>query len=344
MSVIQPSKWLTACLYYAEPLENFLVQGVKPYVDVVMQAGIANCFYFQRSWDRGPHIKLWFKGNAEIIDTMLKPNLIEHFEQYFESRPSLRNEPNYPDNFPESKKWLPNNSVHYFELMTPDTSVEQGVLRVITQKQFCASSMATLNSIKSNSGRWTYDDAMSTAIKLHLSFAFAVGMDLAEIHHFFKLLWKQWQPVSAQPNKTNFPNKAKLKKSFKKALAIQKLDLTAFTVALWDSIESGRSLPDDHTDEWIHKNINVNIELGLVQEAGKLSLPPSSQILWTSDLPSSKLLLWNFYALFVDKTNNRLGIQGKDIGYLYYILDQILSDPISSKMKKNTYQTVRAQL
>ena len=88
--------------------EEFLVKAVKPYTDVVLQTGVAESFYFLRSWEKGPNIRLWFKGNPFILAKMLRPNLDEHFLQYFESRPSVIRNPVYPANYPEGFKWYPN--------------------------------------------------------------------------------------------------------------------------------------------------------------------------------------------------------------------------------------------
>jgi hypothetical protein len=47
MSEKATTKWLTVCLHYNEPWEDFLSIAVKPYIDVVMQTGVAERFYFQ---------------------------------------------------------------------------------------------------------------------------------------------------------------------------------------------------------------------------------------------------------------------------------------------------------
>ena len=342
MSVNQTSKWLTVCLYYNEPWEEFLLTAVKPYVDVVMQAGIADYYYFQRCWERGPHIRLWFKGNAEVMSNILQPNLEEHFQQYFESRPSFRQEPAYPENFPINSKWFPNNSIQYVENYLRDYDFGGPVVYFIAQKQFNASSNIVLESIKNKGKRWTYDDAVSTAIKLHLSFAFSIGMDLEEMQIFFARMWDSWKPDSTW-QAGRFPkietSKENLSASFERAFSLQKLDLTAFASALWESLENDRNLGQEPYEDWIHRNINVNIELGLVQEAKKIGKKIGGFDLEVKDLASEKIALWKLYAEFIHQSNNRLGIRGKDEGYLFFILKNSLQTVLTQEHKDKQLNT-----
>ncbi|MFT4761651.1 MAG: hypothetical protein ACI9XO_002740 [Paraglaciecola sp.] len=344
MSVNQTSKWLTVCLYYNEPWEEFLLQGVKPYVDVVMQAGIADYYYYQRCWERGPHIRLWFKGNAEVLSNILRPNLEEHFRQYFESRPSLRQEPSYPDKFPVNAKWYPNDSIQYVENMFRDYDFGGSVVYFIAQKQFNASSNIVLESLKNKGKRWTYDDAVSTAMKLHLSFAFAIGMDLEEMQFFFERMWQSWEPDSAI-NALQFNQKTaskdKLLHSFQQAYRLQERDLTAFANALWEALENDRNLGQEAYEDWIHRNINVNIEMGLVQEAGRIGEKNGGFQLKIKNLATEKAPLWKLYAEFIHQSNNRVGIRGKDEGYLFYVLKNSLKAVLENEKTMQYRQKVK---
>ena len=145
MSVKATTQWLTVSLHYNEPWEELLVKAVKPYIEVVLQTGVAERFFFQRSWERGPHIRLFFKGNSFILENMLKPNIQEHFLQYFESRPSLLAEPNYPADFPQEHRWFPNNSVQFLP-----GAIELSHFKNLQKLRFCerqlqASSQIILN-------------------------------------------------------------------------------------------------------------------------------------------------------------------------------------------------------
>ena len=179
-----PYTWLAAHLYYNEPWEEFLTKGVEPYIRTLMRTGIASQYFFIRYWDRGPHLRLRFKADRTIIDQLLRPNLQEHFEHYFESRPSQRTEPHYPPDFPEQYKWLPNNTLQWLPYEPEYERYGGSIGMAIAERQFQASSDIALNSIRQKGFKWTYDDALGTAVKLHLSFAHTLGLNLEEVAVF----------------------------------------------------------------------------------------------------------------------------------------------------------------
>lgn len=330
MAIKATAKWLTASLHYNEPWEEFLVKAVKTYSDVVIQTGVAERFFWQRCWERGPHIKLWFKGNPFIFDSMLKPNLKEHFQHYFESRPSFTLEPKYPDGFPESFKWLSNNSVH-FEDYLPDLDRLGGWLEMsICEKQYQASSQLALSFFKEKAGRISHDSLVSTLIKYHLSLCNAVGMSLTETQVFFEWLYETWQE--------NFDNPAKETKgkpatthavtnSFHRIFDLQKKDIVPYHSALWELFKNYRRINEPALVDWFHVNANAGMELSLALDAGKLEENP---IIPLGKRPSRYQAVWSYYADFVQKTNNRFGIQHKNEGYLYYLVSQSLKSVISS--------------
>ena len=126
MTLRTTTDWLTVNLYYGKPWEEFLVKAVKPYTEVVTQTGVAERFFFERNWERGPNISLTFKGSPNVFFKILKPNLEEHFLQYFDSRPSSVNPPKYPSGYPSNYKWHPTNSIHYANSMA--THAEEKLL------------------------------------------------------------------------------------------------------------------------------------------------------------------------------------------------------------------------
>lgn len=327
MAIRTTSKWLTACLYYSEPWEEFLVKAVKPYIDVVMQTGVAERFYFQRSWERGPHIKLWFKGNTYILENMLKPNLEEHFLQYFESRPSLLVEPHYPDNFPEEYKWFPNNSVQYFDY-EPELDRFGGRLELsLFEKQFEASSSIVLKTIKDKASRWTYNEMVGTAIKLHLSFAYSMGLSITEACEFFKLLSRTWVSRNTKENGVfkgtdHTPDLAAIR-SFQKIFELQRKDIVPYHAALWELFKNYRKVEDEAFVDWFHVNTNLGLELNLALESGKLKTRMNMLADYQFE-NDEQMQLWNFYEEFVRLTNNRLGIYNKNEGFLYYVMAQSL--------------------
>ena len=83
-----------------------------------------------------------------MINSILKPNLEEHFNHYFESKPSRRVEPNYPPNFSEDLKWYPNNTLKYSDYEPEFGRYGGSVGIALSEKQFLISSQTVLEFIK----------------------------------------------------------------------------------------------------------------------------------------------------------------------------------------------------
>src|SRR5260221_3291373 len=85
--------WLSAHLYYAPPWEEMLVQAIQPFVEGILAKQWANQFFFIRYWERGPHIRLRFKGETNVLEQIAKPELARVFISYCDQKPSQRQKP-----------------------------------------------------------------------------------------------------------------------------------------------------------------------------------------------------------------------------------------------------------
>ena len=108
MNENQP-QWFAVYLYYAEPWDELLINAVRPFVNEMMNAKLADQYFFIRYWEKGPHIRLRFKGIPEKLNHEIRPRLIRHFENYYNSKPSQRIDPEWTRNLPIDQKWFPNN-------------------------------------------------------------------------------------------------------------------------------------------------------------------------------------------------------------------------------------------
>lgn len=315
MALRTTTKWLAVSLYYGEPWEEFLIKAVKPYTDVVGQTGVAERFFFERSWDMGPHIQLWFKGSPYVLTKMLRPNLHEHFVNYFESRPSFVKPPVYPKSYPSEYKWHPNNSVQY-SAFDPEKECFGGRLELdLLEDQYQASSKLVLRTLKEKSNRWTYSEMISSAIKIHLGFAYALGMDRMEAAHFFKFLFNNW--YESNHSKEN-GDRIKEVNSFQKIFNLQRKDTVPFHTALWELLLNYEQMEDELFIDWVNVNANTSVELNFALEKGTL-LPRTRQ---RTDISYPKA--WFYYESLVKFTNNRLGIFRKNEGYLLYTISESL--------------------
>lgn len=327
------STWLAAHLYYNEPWEEFLTKAVEPYIRTVMRTGVAEQYFFIRYWDQGPHIRLRFKGEETIINQLLRPNLYEHFNNYFESRPSERMEPEYPADIPDSLRWLPNNTIQWVPY-TPEYNRYGGLTGMaITERQFQASSDVTLHHIRQRGFKWSYDDALGTAIKLHLSFAHTIGLSLAEVCDFFGMIFYNWLPRSFRLSGTIENSGEYRQKSeetllaFRQSFSLQKEALLPFHRTLWEALEAAEEFEEEALNTWLTQMAVIRLQMETTQSHGELS--PRQANYYLSDrlkayLSPARHLLWGIYADFIHMTNNRLGILNKDEGYLGFIIMESL--------------------
>jgi len=324
--------WLSAHLYYNEPWEQFLTEAVLPFADIVMRTGIAQSFFFIRYWERGPHIRLRFRVESEKLQTIFEPNLEEHFKNYFDSRPSLRTEPKYPPGFPKDYKWHPNNTFRY-ETYEPELKRYGGVEGVkIAEEQFQASSRVVLESMLDKAGRWSYDDALGLAIKLHLSFVHSVGMSKEEACQFFESYFENWLPSAFEFKLKNASNKEKEKQkkeklnAFNDAYILQKKSLIAYHKTMWDHLESEDDFDDKLLRDWISSNKLIGLKLRTAQQDEQLN-PRSKLHRYTfKDGPSANFELWEHYADYIHMTNNRLGVLNQDEGYLGFLMMKCMNE------------------
>ena len=333
MNKHQKDTWLSIYLFYNEPWEDFLQKAVEPYVNTAIQTGIAQQYFFIRYWERGPHIRLRLKGEVEMVYKILKPNMEEHFNHYFESKPSQRTEPNYPDDFSDDLKWLPNNALVEVEYQPEIKRFGGEVGMLISEKQFMLSSKTVLDFLNQKGKTWSYDDAMGIAIKLHLSFVHAVGLGLEEATDFFDFFVKNWLPHTYKKEQGGFHEKdlehhANLSlAAFDKSFDTQKETLIPFHTTLWEALERGDEFEQSVLNDWVLGNKSIASELIAAAKQDHLQpRSPKCKYQFFSELQSQNKLLWSIFADYIHLTNNRLGITNKDEPYLCFMMMKCLQE------------------
>lgn len=319
------NQWLSAYLYYGDPIEGFLTDSVLPFIQSSKKSGICKQFFFIRYRDRGPHIRLRMKSTHSAIEKLLKPSLKEHFDAYFHLHPSERVEPRYPKGFPGIQKWLPNNSISYIEYQ-PEFERYGGPTGLkIAEEHFQLSSEIVLHYIAQKKVEWSYYEALGIGIKLHLSFAHSVGMDIVETLAFFKYLFYNWLPSSSKVFAISKSSKHSSEKeqatieAFSKAWESQKNVIRPFHQALWEALDRLEEFEDNQLNIWIDGVRKTKAALKDVDEEKKLHLLKfrNSNHDFTQYKTST---FWPFYSSYIHMTNNRLGIFNHDEGYLAYLI------------------------
>lgn len=323
----EPDKtWLAAFLYYAEPWEDFLIQGVKPLIDQVMKEKLADQYFFIRYWEKGPHIRLRFKGDATVLDDKVKPLTIDHFNRYFKNKPSERQDPEWLKDVPEEQQWYPNNSVQFIEY-DPETDRYGGEhALLVSERQFQASSNATLAIIEDGLDSWDYNRALGAAIQLHLGFAYGVGMDQHQASKFFSEVFENWLPrayyfFEKDISKEELERrKQETMKAFESNFEGHKDSLIPFFQTVWEAFDEGQSFDQEWLNQWLIDMNKVKADLRELQDAGKLVVPKWYPMKDNAGVPEADQQLWAIYDSYIHMINNRMGIMNRDEGYLAYLV------------------------
>ncbi len=316
-------QWLAAYLYRAEPWERFLQEAVRPFVAETLEAGLAAGYFFIRYWERGPHIRLRFLGDPDVLARRLKPRLDDFFGEYFKRHPSERREPEYPESFPEEQRWFPNDTVQYIDY-EPEVKRYAGPAGMpIAETQFQASSDAVLALLGDEPD---YDRALGAAIQMHLTFAHSLGLSLSDLRCFATLVFRGWLG-RAYAYKQDAEQDYHLKMqeetlaAFRTTFENQRDTLVSFGQTLWSALDENVEFEQEWLNKW-RADIRVfGREFGAARDAGLLELPdyrfPRSE-----EMPVSEELqrYWFVLESFVHMTNNRLGVLNRDEAFLGYLI------------------------
>ncbi len=320
--------WLAAYLYCAPPWEDFLRDAVQPFAERMLDQRLADQFFFIRYWERGPHIRLRFRGDRATLEQALKPALDAFFSDYWKNHPTIREEPEWPHPVPEVEPWFPNDTVQYIPY-EPEVARYGGPAGIgIAEEQFEVSSRAVL-AILAESEAWSYDRALGAAIQLHLGFAHALGMDLPETVAFYSLFADSWF-ISVYEHDPDLPaetleqRQEVARQAFAESYAQQKAVLVPYHETLWNALEEEVLFEQEWVNTWVHAMKRIGAALEQAQQQGALAAPPGFQPQPHGPVPEARQQLWSIWISYVHMTNNRLGILNRDEAYLSYLMQQSL--------------------
>ncbi|MEL6556882.1 MAG: thiopeptide-type bacteriocin biosynthesis protein [Bacteroidota bacterium] len=323
------SKWLAGYIYYGEPLDRVVEEAVIPFVTEVMKNDWVDNFFFIRYWERGPHIRLRFLGDPDKLEAELKPFWLKYFDDYFAKSPSERQEPNFADDVAEEHRWFPNNSVQFIEY-EPETERYGGDDCLIISEEFFQHSSETIFELMSESeDEWGYDRALGAGIQMHLSMAFGLGMDRAQMIGFFDRYFARWLPRAYYFFEKDFSEeelkrrKKETLEAFESTYANQQENLIAFFNQIMELLEE-----NDFADTWLETWVNGSkaAKSGLDSLIAKDAYTPTKyyEILEEGGFSKGNQIQWALFDSYVHMTNNRLGILNRDEAYLAFIISKTL--------------------
>jgi thiopeptide-type bacteriocin biosynthesis protein len=322
-------RWLAAHLYRAEPWEGLLTSAVAPFIEEVLAAGLAEQFFFIRYWELGPHIRLRFKGDPAVLANDVAPLLDRYFTEWFTLHPSHRDQPVGPDGTPADKHWLPNDTIHYSDYQ-PEVERYGGSVGIeIAEKQFEVSSRAVL-AVIGCSPEWNYERALGAAIQLHLGFAHATGMGLAESMIFFSHVFKKWlyrsSGGSGLPQSELLERQSAVLQAFQDTFARQSSLLVPYHRTLWTGLVAGASFDAAWLNRWVLEMGAICRALYQAQDQGRLRHPPTATPDQVNGMTVSARVLWPIFESYIHMTNNRLGVRNHDEAYLGYLIMRSLEE------------------
>ncbi len=334
MSLSPPGNdWLIVHLYYNEPWETFLKEAVKPYFRTTLQTGITKHYFFTRSWQKGPNIRLFFHGESAILESILKPNLIEHFESYFETKPSIRKDPISKDH--TSQQWIPNHSIIFEDNFLELDQYNEPKLKQLLLDHYQSSTNVTLDLITKG---WTYNQAMGASIKLQLSFAKAIGMGINEIKSFFSYFYEysleQMLSLKQRESAISMEQiRTDIKASFKEAFDLQRQQLIPFHREMIDSLSSEKPFEQSALNEWINDGKVFFSRLQLAVTQRELFFNENQDLVEQYQMDSASafnIKFWPIFRQMLELSNNRLGILRKDYAFTAYLIKESLIEAKSA--------------
>ncbi len=327
-TVNENEAWLAVYLYCAEPWEKISVEAIKPFAEMMLDRGLVTQYFYIRYWERGPHLRLRFKGTPQALLEQVKPEMDTYFRNYLQAHPSERQEPQWLEKVEEDYQWYPNDSLQYITY-EPEIDRYGGEPEPIgiAERQFQASSNAILD-IMSESEDWDYNRALGAAIQMHLGFAYGLDMDLVEASAFYARFFENWLPrayyhYGEEVSKEELLSRKKeTLKVFGENFNAQKSNLLPFFETVWEALRSDEEFEQEWLNEWVRQMRNIGTALKKVQQEGKLNVPEWYMSKEHAGWDRDQVERWAIYDSYIHMTNNRLGIQNRDEGYLGYLVKE----------------------
>lgn len=313
--------WLGFYFFYSGDWEHFLRTSVFAIVKQVMSNNLAEQFFFVRYWENGPHIRLRFKGHEDKLYGEVKSLVEKAFEEYLSKFPKVNNQ---TDNSYQGLVYNRILRIVPYEAEIHRYGGDKGM--AICEKHFQHSSEAVFNSLIENP-TWNYTNALGTAIQMHIGFALKTGMTNNEAYEFFFRQFQNWFPsaihlkIKASQQELD-KYKSDVLAAFSESYENQRYVLEPFAKAIYQGIKYDvMDLSSSWFSDWCENIELMHIEILNLKKQGRLFIPNSFKeaLFLVRSMPDE----WYLYESLCHMTNNRLGIQNQDEGFIGFILARL---------------------
>ena len=303
MSAEHDHHWLRIRLRTGTATQPFLINTVRPYVNTVLQTGMADSFSFFRQGGERPALQLYFKGQRDVLYHILQPNTVGHF-----------------------KRFLPGHAIDCAPHETRPQRYGGPTGHFLSMLQYRASSEIVLEELHRHAAYWNTARALDIARRLHLHLLSRGDFRLPAAAEFFDQLAEHVQyECGKQPDLA----------ARYAANAARLLDADRHW---WHQLRENPPT-DEHWQRWDSMQQIIGNSLARALTQGKLRERPAADLLRVQRRGNhDRAQLWSYYADFVRLTNNRLGITLTDEAYLYYSLAKSLH--ALSREQQTQYLTV----
>lgn len=214
--------WFSIHFYPLDNQDVFLVRSLRPFLQQhIWSTRGTHAFYIRYQDERGPHLRIRFRGAADWMDNTFRPA----FEAWQVGLGDWEEVPYLPETERFGGEKALSLSEEYFHLST------RVVLERLTKEQH------------------TYGDAMFDALRMHTIAAHGAGMAQEEAATYFLNLTQAWLPLYWQ-GETADPITAaeEVLRGFAQVLEQQHAALQGALQALWTTLDKEKF--DKKQPEW----------------------------------------------------------------------------------------------
>ena len=217
--------WLSYHFYPLETADVFLTRALRPFLDqYIWPRSGARAFYIRYDDEKGPHIRLRLRGEADWIQETLAPAV---------------------------EGWFAERGVRISEPYEPETARFGGADAMgWAEEYFHVSTRVVLERLQRTA--YTYGDALFDALRMHTMTAYAAGLEREKAAWYFGQLCEQWMLLFFQPadnEASEAAMRATLLDNFQANFTPQAEHLRATIDNMWKAV--GEEKFDPKQAEWV---------------------------------------------------------------------------------------------
>ena len=287
--------WLSYHFYPLETPDVFLTRALRPFLEqYIWPTKGARAFFVRYDDERGPHIRLRLRGEAEWVEDTLRPAV--------EGLPAEASEmEGLPAETSAKAGWFRERGERIEVPYQPEPERFGGEEPLAwAEEHFHVSTRVVLDRL--NQATYTYGDAMFDGLRTSAIAAYAAGFDRERTAWYFGQLCEQWMPLFFRPEGGAAADAAffaAIKEKFEASFERQKDDLRDTLAGFWKTLETGKF--DEKQPEWLRWLRGNELILKGLDENLDRALP--------------SLLHLNY---------NRLGVTNQDEVFLCYLLSRAI--------------------